>query len=307
MALSSKHVLDLASMTREDVELILETAFAQKEILSRNVKKVPILKGKSVCTLFMENSTRTKCSFEIAAKILSADVTSVSVNGSSIKKGESFKDTLLTLEAMGVDLFVIRHGASGSAHFATQIVKGNVVNAGDGMHAHPTQGLLDLMSIKETFGHIDGLTVVLVGDIFHSRVARSNIWGLSKMGANVRICAPQTLLPADIESFPCQVYTDINSALHGADVVNVLRIQLERMNSGFFSGVNEYNQFYGLTNDVIKSINPNIIVMHPGPMNRGVEISAEMADSENSIIVEQVTNGVAVRMAILYLLLGGKD
>ena len=303
--LSSKHVLDLASMPKSDIDLILDTAFTQKEILSRSVKKVPILKGKSICSLFIENSTRTKCSFEMAAKILSADVTSLSPNGSSIKKGESFKDTLLTLEAMGVDLFIIRHTSSGSPHFASKVVKSHIINAGDGFHAHPTQGLLDMMSIKECLGTLKGLTILLVGDIYHSRVARSNIWGLSKMGATVRVCAPKTLIPSDLKNFPCEIYNDLKEAVNGVDVINVLRIQLERMNAGFFSSVNEYNQFYALTKDVLKHAKSDVIIMHPGPMNRGVEIMSEVADCKNSIIVDQVTNGLAVRMAILYLLLQG--
>lgn len=307
MSLSSKHILDLQSMPKEDIELILDTAQGQKEILGRNVKKVPILKGKSVCTFFVENSTRTKCSFEIATKMLSADLTSISKVGSSINKGESFKDTLLTLEAMGVDLFIIRHSASGSPYYATKIVKSHIVNAGDGMHAHPTQGLLDLMSIREHFGSFEGLTVVIVGDIFHSRVARSDIWGLTKMGAKVRVCAPETLIPADLHKFPCEIYTDLKKAVQGADVINMLRVQLERMHSGFFSGTPEYNYFYGLNQGILNDYAPNAIVMHPAPINRGVEIESDVADGDKSIIVHQVTNGVAVRMAILYLLLGMQD
>jgi aspartate carbamoyltransferase catalytic subunit len=304
MSLSSKHILDLQSMPREDIELILRTAEGQREILDRNVKKVPILRGKSVCTFFVENSTRTKCSFEIAAKMLSADVTGISRTGSSLNKGESFKDTLLTLEAMGVDLFIIRHSASGSPYYASKIVKSHIVNAGDGMHAHHTQGLLDLMSVRERMGTIEGLTVLIVGDIYHSRVARSDIWGFSKMGAKVRICAPETLIPAELGRFPCEIYTDLKQALKGADVVNMLRVQTERMHSGFFSGTREYNCYYGLSEKLLREYAPDAVVMHPAPINRGIEIDSEVADGERSIIVRQVTNGVAVRMAILYLLLG---
>ncbi|MBO4548237.1 MAG: aspartate carbamoyltransferase catalytic subunit [Abditibacteriota bacterium] len=307
MSLSSKHILDLQSLPREDIELILDTAEGQKEILDRTVKKVPILRGKSICTFFIENSTRTKCSFEIAAKMLSADVTSVSKVGSSLNKGESFKDTLLTLEAMGVDMFIIRHSASGSPYYATKIVKSHIVNAGDGMHAHPTQGLLDLLSIRERMGVIEGLTVLIVGDIYHSRVARSDIWGLAKMGARVRVCAPETLIPAELKRFPCEIYTDLKKAAAGADVINMLRVQTERMHSGFFSGTREYNYFYGLDSGILEDYAPKAVVMHPAPINRGVEIASEVADSSRSIIVRQVTNGVAVRMAILYLLLGHQE
>lgn len=305
MQLQRKDILGLQDMTPEEMRLILDTAISHKEILSRPVKKVPILRGKSICTLFYENSTRTRTSFELAAKIMSADTTSISVAGSAINKGESFKDTLLTLEAMGVDLFVIRHGASGSPHFASKIVKSHVINAGDGMHAHPTQGLLDMLTILENKGKFDGLKVVIVGDIMHSRVARSNIWGLSKMGAEVRVCGPSTLLPSEIEKLPVTVFTNLDEALNGADVVNILRIQLERMDRGFIPSVREYSKFFGVNKDRLRKCKPDVLVMHPGPMNRGVEISPEVADGEFAVITDQVTNGVAVRMALLYLLLGG--
>jgi len=305
MQLQRKDILGLQNMTTEEMALILETAQSHKEILSRPVKKVPILRGKSICTLFYENSTRTRTSFELAAKIMSADTTSISVAGSAINKGESFKDTLLTLEAMGVDLFVIRHGASGSPHFAGQIVKSHVINAGDGLHEHPTQGLLDMLTIRENKGKFEGLKVVIVGDILHSRVARSNIWGLSKMGAEVRVCGPSTLLPAKIEELPVRVYSSLDQALDGADVVNVLRIQLERMDRGFFPSIREYSRLFGINKDRLRKCKPDVLVMHPGPMNRGIEIAPDVADGEYSVITDQVTNGVAVRMAILYLLLGG--
>lgn len=305
MQLQRKDILGLQDMTPEEIRLILDTAVSHKEILSRPIKKVPILRGKSICTLFYENSTRTRTSFELAAKIMSADTSSISVAGSSINKGESFKDTLLTLEAMGVDLFVIRHGASGSPHFAARLVKSHVINAGDGMHEHPTQGLLDMLSIMENKGKFEGLKVLVVGDIMHSRVARSNIWGLSKMGAEVRVCGPSTLLPTDIEKLPTKAYTDLDEALDGVDVVNVLRIQLERMDRGFFPSVREYSKFFGISKDRLRKAKPNVMVLHPGPMNRGIEISPEVADSDVAVITDQVTNGVAVRMALLYLLLGG--
>ena len=305
MQLNRKDILGLQEMAPEEIRLILETAISNKEILARPVKKVPILRGKSICTLFYENSTRTRTSFELAAKIMSADTTSISVAGSAINKGESFKDTLLTLEAMGIDMFVIRHGAGGAAHFASQIVKSHVINAGDGLHEHPTQGLLDMLTILENKGNFDGLKVLIVGDIMHSRVARSNIWGLSKMGAEVRVCGPSTLLPAEIEKLPVSVYTDLDAAMDGVDVVNVLRIQLERMNKGFFPSTSEYSRLFGINKNRLRKAISDVMVMHPGPMNRGIEITPDVADGEFSVITDQVTNGVAVRMALLYLLLGG--
>ena len=305
MKLQRKDVLGLQGMAREDIGLILDTAESNKEILARPVRKVPILRGKSICTLFYENSTRTRTSFELAAKIMSADTTSISIAGSSIAKGESFKDTLLTLEAMGTDVFVIRHGASGAPHFAAQVVKSHVINAGDGTHEHPTQGLLDMLTIRENKGGIEGLKVLIVGDIMHSRVARSDLWGLSTMGAEVRVCGPSTLLPAEIEKLPVKVFTDLDAALEGVDVVNVLRIQLERMDRGFFPSVREYAKFFGINKQRLRRCKPDVLVMHPGPMNRGIEITPDVADGEFAVITDQVTNGVAVRMALLYLLMGG--
>lgn len=305
MQLRSKDILGLQEMTPEEMTLVLDTAQSNKGILSRPVKKVPILRGKSVCTLFYENSTRTRTSFELAAKIMSADTTSISTAGSSIQKGESFKDTLLTLEAMGTDLFVIRHSAAGAPHMAASIVDSHVINAGDGMHEHPTQGLLDMLTILENKGRFDGLKVLIVGDIMHSRVARSNLWGLSKMGAQVRICGPSTLLPAEVEKLPVTVFTDLDAALEDVDVVNVLRIQLERMDRGFLPSVREYSNLFGITKDRLRRCKPDVLVMHPGPMNRGIEITPDVADGEFAVITDQVTNGVAVRMALLYLLLGG--
>ncbi len=305
MRLQRKDILGLQEITPEEIRLILKTARSNKEILSRPVKKVPILRGKSVCTLFYENSTRTRTSFELAAKIMSADTTSISTAGSSIQKGESFKDTLLTLEAMGVDLFVIRHVAGGVPHFAAKTVKSHVINAGDGMHEHPTQGLLDMLTILENKGDFAGLKVLVVGDIMHSRVARSNLWGLSKMGAEVRLCGPSTLLPSQVEKLPVTVYTDLDEAIREVDVVNVLRIQIERMNRGFIPSIREYSKLFGINKDRLRLARPDVLVMHPGPMNRGVEITPDVADGEFAVITDQVTNGVAVRMALLYLLLGG--
>lgn len=305
MQLHRKDILGLQEMSAEEITLILDTAESNREILARPVKKVPILRGKSICTLFYENSTRTRCSFELAAKIMSADTTAISQSGSSIQKGESFKDTLLTMEAMGMDLFVIRHGAAGAPHFAGQIVKSHVINAGDGMHEHPTQGLLDMLTIKDNKGRFDGLKVLVVGDIMHSRVARSNLWGLSKMGAEVRLCGPSTLLPAEVEQLPVKVYSDVDEAIEGVDVVNILRIQLERMNRGFIPSVREYSDLFGINKERLRRAKPDVLVMHPGPMNRGIEITPDVADGEFAVITDQVTNGVAVRMALLYLLLGG--
>lgn len=306
MGLISKNLIDLKNTPVNDINLILDTAFTQKEILSRSVKKVPILKGKSVCTMFIENSTRTKNSFETACKILGADVIGFSKTGSSLNKGESYKDTLLTLEAMGVDMFIIRHMASGASDFAAKTVKSRIVNAGDGMHAHPTQALLDIMTIREHRGSLEGMTVLILGDILHSRVARSNIWGLHKLGANVRICGPKTLLPAQIDELPCEVYTDLYEAVKGVGCINILRIQLERMNAGYFSSIAEYNKFYGIDTDIFNYVGNDTLILHPGPINRGVEISSKIADGPNSVIVNQVTNGLAVRMAIIYLMLQGE-
>ena len=305
MQIHRKDILGLQDMSAAEIRMILETASSYKEILTRPIKKVPILRGKSICTLFYENSTRTRTSFELAAKIMSADTTSISVAGSAVNKGESFKDTLLTLEAMGIDLFVIRHSASGSPHFASQIVKSHVINAGDGLHEHPTQGLLDMLTMQENKGRLEGLRVVVVGDILHSRVARSNIWGLSHMGAQVRVCGPNTLLPAEIDKLPVQKFTNLDEALEGADVVNILRIQLERMDRGFFPSVREYSKFFGINKQRLRKCASDVLVMHPGPMNRGVEITPDVADGEFAVITDQVTNGVAIRMALLYLLLGG--
>jgi aspartate carbamoyltransferase catalytic subunit len=303
--LERKDILGLQDMSQSEIQLILDTAVSMKEILARPVKKVPTLRGKTICTLFYEPSTRTRTSFEMAAKTLSADVTSISTVGSSIAKGESFKDTLLTLQAMGIDAFIIRHQAGGAPYFAAQTVRGSVINAGDGMHEHPSQGLLDMLTILEEKGRLEGLVVTIVGDILHSRVARSNLWGLTKMGATVRLAGPKTLLPLEIEKLPVEVYTDVDAAIEGADVVNVLRIQLERMNSGFFPSIREYARMFGINKERLRRAKPDVTVMHPGPMNRGIEITPDVADGEFAVITDQVTNGVAVRMALLYLLLGG--
>ncbi|HEY3331347.1 MAG TPA: aspartate carbamoyltransferase catalytic subunit [Capsulimonadaceae bacterium] len=301
-----KDLLDLQSLDVSEIEYLLDNAVSFKAILGRPVKKVPTLRGKSVATIFFEASTRTRTSFEHAAKILSADTYSLAGSTSSVVKGETLKDTMLTLDAMGIDAFVIRHGHSGAAAQAAQYVPNKaVINAGDGTHEHPTQGLLDMLTIREVKGHLDGLTVAIVGDIAHSRVARSNIWGLSKMGVNVRIVAPTTLIPADADRLPVTVYTDLEAGLEGCDAVNVLRIQLERMTVGYFPSIREYSKLFGVSKAKLRGAKPDVTVLHPGPMNRGIEISSELADDpEISVITEQVTNGVAVRMATLFWLLG---
>lgn len=307
MRLQRKDILGLEEMTAGEMLLILDTADSMKEILTRTIKKVPTLRGRSLCTLFYEASTRTRTSFEMAAKYMSADTTSITASTSSVQKGETLKDTALTIEAMGVDVVVMRHPASGSCHFLSRIVKASVINAGDGTHEHPTQGLLDLFTMREKKGRIEGLEVAILGDVYHSRVARSNIWGLVKLGARVRVAGPSTLLPPDIERLGVKAYTDVSEAVRGADVVNVLRLQLERQQKGLFPTVREYHNVWGLTPERLKAAKPDVLVLHPGPMNRGVEIATEVADSDRSAIVQQVTNGVSVRMAILYLLLGGAE
>lgn len=307
MPLKTKDILGLQHMPVGDIEQILQMAAAFREVLDRQIKKVPTLRGRSIITLFFEPSTRTRVSFETAAKIMSADVSSVAVSTSAVVKGESLKDTILTLQAMKPDLFIIRHQASGAPHFVANLVKESVINAGDGLHEHPSQGLLDMMTILECKGRLDGLTVAIVGDILHSRVARSNLWGLTKMGAKVRLVGPKTLMPPDADKLPAEIYTDLEEGLKGVDVVNMLRIQMERMKKGLFPSVREYSKYFGLTKEKLKAAKDDVIVMHPGPMNRGIEIMPDVADSDISMITTQVTNGVAVRMALLYLLLGGNE
>jgi aspartate carbamoyltransferase catalytic subunit len=305
MPLQRKDVLGLQEMSPDEIRLILETALSMKEILGRPIRKVPTLRGKSIVTLFYEPSTRTRTSFELAAKIMSADVSSISPSGSSVVKGESLKDTIDTLQAMGADMFIVRHQASGAPHFIANHVPACVINAGDGMHEHPSQGLLDMFTILEAKGRIEGLKVAIVGDVMHSRVARSNVWGLTKMGAEVRFVSPSTLLPAEVETLPVKVFTNLEEGIADCDVVNVLRIQLERQERGLFPSIREYSSLFGITSERLQAAKPDVTVMHPGPMNRGVEITAEVADSDQAVITTQVTNGVAVRMALCYLLLGG--
>ena len=300
-----KDLLDLQSLSADEINYLLDTAQSFKAIVERPVKKVPTLRGKSVATLFFEPSTRTRTSFEAAAKIMSADTYSLAGTTSSSVKGESLKDTMLTLDAMGIDAFVIRHSFSGAAHLAAKYVPNKpVINAGDGTHEHPTQGLLDLLTIRQVKGRLKGLTVAIVGDVLHSRVARSNIWGLHTMGANVRLVGPPTLLPADASQLPVEVYTNLEAGLRGADVVNILRIQLERQDAAFFPSVREYAKLFGVSKAKLKEAAPDVTVLHPGPMNRGLEIASALADDDIAVITEQVTNGVAVRMAVLFWLMG---
>ena len=306
MALKQKDFLGLYNISADEIIEILTTAEAMKEVFTRSVKKIPTLRGKTIVNLFYEPSTRTRSSFDIAAKRLSADVISIAKNSSSVMKGESLIDTARTLEVMGADVVVIRHSVPGAAEFLARNLKASVLNAGDGAHAHPTQALLDMYTIKEKIGYFKGLKVVIVGDILHSRVARSNIWGLKKLGAEVSLVGPATLIPKNIRDLGVKHFTDLEEALPGADVINILRIQKERQAMGLFPSIREYRKFFCITDKRLEKLNKDILIMHPGPMNRGIEIESSVADSEKSVITEQVTNGVAVRMALLYLLAGRK-
>ena len=303
------HLLSAADLSFEDATLILDTADELARLSDRPVKKLPTLRGRTVVNLFFEDSTRTRISFEAAAKRLSADVINFSAKGSSVSKGESLKDTALTLEAMGADAVVIRHGASGAPHTLAYSgwIGGAVVNAGDGTHEHPTQALLDAFTMRRHLSDLQGRSIVIVGDVLHSRVARSNVLLLSTLGAKVTLVAPPTLLPVGVEGWPCEFSYDLDASISGADAVMMLRVQRERMNAAFFPSVREYTRRYGLDGDRMARLPEHAIVMHPGPMNRGLEITAEVADSDRAVIVEQVSNGVSVRMAVLYLLLGGSD
>jgi aspartate carbamoyltransferase catalytic subunit len=305
MRFEKKDILDIESLSREEIAMILDTAQGMKEISQRPVKKVPTLRGKTIVFFFQEPSTRTRLSFELAAKRLSADTVSISKSSSSIVKGETLIDTAKNLEAMRPDVIVMRHSSSGGAFQVARRVNCSVINAGDGTHAHPSQALLDMLSIREAKGRIDGLKISIVGDISHSRVARSDIIGLTRMGASVSICAPETMIPKGIEKLGCTVNTRIESCVEEADVVMMLRIQKERMGNLLFPSEREYARLYGLNRDRVALASKDVVIMHPGPMNRGVEISSEVADSNGSMILDQVTNGVAVRMALFYLVAGG--
>ncbi|HTK57138.1 MAG TPA: aspartate carbamoyltransferase catalytic subunit [Gemmatimonadales bacterium] len=301
-----KDLVGLEYLSAEQIQLILDTAEPFKEVSERQIKKVPALRGKTVVNLFFEASTRTRISFEFAEKRLSADTVSVAASGSSVSKGETLVDTARNLEAMRIDMVVIRHGSSGAAKFLGDRIASNVINAGDGKHEHPTQALLDMLTLRDKFGKIAGLKVAICGDVLHSRVARSNIWGLTKLGAKVAVCGPPTLVPREIRELGVEVLPRIEDAIAWADALNILRLQLERMEKGYIPSLREYNRVFGVTVERLEKAPKDLLIMHPGPMNRGVEIDSAVADGPHSVILPQVTNGVAVRMAVLYLLAGGK-
>jgi aspartate carbamoyltransferase catalytic subunit len=302
MPLTNRHLLGLQNVPKEDIQLILDTAITFREVLERPIKKVPTLQGKTVVNLFFENSTRTRISFELAEKRLSADSINFSASASSVNKGETLKDTMKNIEAMKVDMVVVRHSAAGTPYFLTQVCDANIINAGDGIHEHPTQGLLDMYSIREKFGKIEGLKVCIVGDIAHSRVALSNIFGLKTMGAEVSVCGPSTMIPKYIDVLGINVIYNIDEAIQENDVLNVLRIQLERKAREYFPSIREYAKYFGINEERLEKNGKDILILHPGPINRGVELSSEVADGLHQIILKQVTNGVAIRMAVLYLL-----
>jgi aspartate carbamoyltransferase catalytic subunit len=301
-----KDLLALEPLTTQQIQLILDTAEPFKEISERAIKKVPALRGQTIVNLFFEASTRTRISFEFAEKRLSADTVNVASSGSSVSKGETLVDTARNLEAMRIDMVVIRHGASGAAQFLAERIESNVINAGDGTHEHPTQGLLDLLTLRDHFKTLAGRRVCICGDVLHSRVARSNIWGLRKMGVEVAVCGPRSLLPTAIEELGVIVFDRIEAAIEWADALNILRLQVERMTAGYIPSAREYNRVFGVSRERLERAPRDLLIMHPGPMNRGVEIDSDVADGPHSVILHQVTNGVAVRMAVLYLLAGGR-
>ncbi|NUO19158.1 aspartate carbamoyltransferase catalytic subunit [bacterium] len=304
--LSQKHMLGLADYSGEEIQTILDTSLQMRDILNRPVKKVPTLRGVTVVNLFLENSTRTRTSFELAEKRLSADTLNFSASGSALAKGETMLDTALNIEAMKVDVVVMRHKSPGSPHFLARHLESIIINAGDGRHEHPTQALLDMMTLRDKYGALKGLKVALVGDILHSRVAMSNIIGLKKMGAEVIVCGPATLIPRGIERLGVSITHSLDEAIASADALNILRIQLERQTAGLFPSLREYHKYFGVTRARLEKASAPLTILHPGPMNRGVEITSDVADSDHSVILQQVTNGVAVRMAVLYLLAGGR-
>ena len=306
MSWTKKHLLDIESLTADEINTVLDTARGFKAVGERAIKKVPALRGKTVVNLFVEPSTRTRISFELAAQRLSADIVNFSAEASSFKKGETLKDTALNLEALNADFIIIRHSASGAPHFLSRVVNAHVINAGDGAHEHPTQALLDAFTIREKKGRIAGLNVTILGDILYSRVARSDIWALTKLGAHVTVCGPSTLVPKNFEKMGCKVTHDVDEAIRNADVINLLRIQHERQRATMFPSIGEYTQLFGLNKARFANTRPDALIMHPGPINRGVEIDSEIADCSRSVILEQVTNGLAVRMAVLFLVNGGK-
>jgi aspartate carbamoyltransferase catalytic subunit len=302
--LSTKHLLGIKNITAEDIELIFSTADNFKDVINRPIKKVPSLRDVTIANLFFENSTRTRLSFELAERRLSADVVNFSASSSSVSKGETLIDTVNNILAMKVDIVVMRHPYAGAAEFLSRHVEANIVNAGDGAHEHPTQALLDAYSIRESFGHVKGLKIAIIGDILHSRVALSNIFCLQKLGAEVMVCGPTTLIPKYISSLGVKVENNLRNALEWCDVANILRIQLERQETRYFPSLREYIMLFGINKQVLDSLSKKIVIMHPGPINRGVEVTSDVADSDQSIILQQVENGVAVRMAVLYLLAG---
>jgi aspartate carbamoyltransferase catalytic subunit len=304
---NKKDLLGIQELSADEINLVLDTAAAFKEVGERTIKKVPSLRGKTLVNLFIEPSTRTRTSFELAAKRLSADVINIDTTASSIVKGETLKDTALNLQALNADIIVIRHSAAGAAHFLAGILQASVINAGDGAHEHPTQALLDAFTIREKKGSIAGLNVTILGDILYSRVARSNIWLLTKLGAHVTLAGPSTLVPRVFEQFGCRVTYDVDEAIRDADVINLLRIQHERQRKTMFPSISEYTTIFGLNKERLARTKPDAMIMHPGPINRGVEIDSEIADSGRSVILEQVTNGLAVRMAVLFLCSGGHE
>lgn len=302
-----KDFIDIRSLSREEIELVLDTAVSFKNVLARPIKKVPALRGKTVVNLFIEPSTRTRVSFELAAQNLSADVISMAKEGSSFKKGETLKDTALNLQALNAEFIVIRHSAAGAAQFLAERLDAHIINAGDGAHEHPTQAMLDTFTMREKLGSLEGKNVLIIGDILYSRVARSDIWALTKMGAKVTLVGPTTLLPDNFADMGVEISHDLDSVLAKADVINLLRIQHERQSKSAFPSLGEYISVYGLTKERFNKCKPDVMVMHPGPINRGVEIDSDLADGANSVILEQVTNGLAVRMAVLYLVSGGGE
>lgn len=305
MGLAGKDLLSMRELTVDEIRLILDTAESMKEVARRDIKKVPALRGKTLINLFYEPSTRTRTSFEIAGKWLSADVINISISSSSVSKGESLKDTGLTLQAMHPDVVVIRHPSAGAAEFLAKRLAASIINAGDGAHEHPSQALLDLFTIREKVGRLEGLKVAIIGDIAHSRVARSNIHGMQKMGMEVRVAGPRTMLPRFIERLGVEVFTNLDRAIAEVDVIMMLRLQIERQQAGLFPSLREYSRLFGLTVERLKAAKSNVLIMHPGPINRGVEIAPDVADGPYSLILNQVENGLAVRMALLYLLAGG--
>jgi len=306
MSWNRKHLLDIESLSAEEIVTVLDTAKAFKAVGERAIKKVPALRGKTVVNLFVEPSTRTRISFELAAQRLTADVINFTAEASSLKKGETLKDTARNLEALNADVIIIRHSATGAPHFLSRFLNASVINAGDGAHEHPTQALLDTFTVRERTGKIEGLNVTILGDILYSRVARSNIWALLKLGAKVTLCGPSTLVPKVFEKLGCRVTYDVDEAIEQADIINLLRIQHERQRKTMFPSLHEYTSLFGLSKERMARTKKDVIIMHPGPINRGVEIDSEVADCPRSVILEQVTNGLAVRMAVLFLVNGGR-